>query len=111
VSYGYDSGTNGKGHRTSMTDGSGSTTWSYDDRGRLIEEIKVISGTGGGSFKTQWSYNSADLVSTMKYPSNASGGLGETVTYTYLSRCWWTVSQTQAPTPTYRARPTTPPAG
>jgi hypothetical protein len=46
----------------------------------------VINGTGGGSFKTQWSYNSADLVSTMRYPSNASSGLGETVTYEYLKQ-------------------------
>ena len=70
------------GRRTSMTDGSGSTTWTYDSRGRMTQESKVISGSG--TFVTQYTYNSADLPVTMRYPANASGGLGETVTTTYL---------------------------
>ena len=75
VAYGYDSGTNGIGRRTSMNDGSGSATWNYDSRGRVTKETKVISGT---SFVTEWTlYNSADLPVTMKYPD------GEFVTTTY----------------------------
>ncbi len=77
VTYNYDSTANGnlgKGRRTSMTDGSGSTTWYYDQRGRVWKETKVISGI---SFDTEWTYNSADLPKTMKYPD------GEIVTTGY----------------------------
>ncbi len=82
VSYTYDFDTNGKGRRTGMTDGSGSTSWTYDSRGRMTEESKAI--TGSGIFKTQWGYNSADLLSWMKYPGNNSSGVGEQVNFTYL---------------------------
>jgi YD repeat-containing protein len=58
VTFTYDSGTNGKGHRTGMSDGSGSASWSYDSRGRMTQETKII--TGSGTFVTQWGYNSAD---------------------------------------------------
>jgi hypothetical protein len=38
-----------------MSDGSGNTTWTYDNRGRVLSEVKVIDGT---SYTTQWgSYN------------------------------------------------------
>ncbi|MBI4760292.1 MAG: hypothetical protein HY780_03655 [Chloroflexi bacterium] len=77
VTYSYDQGTYGKGHRTSMTDASGSTTWLYDARGRVTKETKVISGS---SFVTEWTYNSADLPATMTYPG------GEVVTTAYNSR-------------------------
>ena len=82
--YTYDAGTNGKGHRTGMTDGSGSTSWTYDSRGRMTQETKTI--TGSGTFVTQWGYNSADLLTTMTYPANNSSGTGETVTFTYLNQ-------------------------
>jgi RHS repeat-associated protein len=57
------------------------TTWTYDQRGRVYQETQVINTSW--TFKTQWTYNSADLMLTMKYPSNSSGGMSETVTYTY----------------------------
>ena len=82
ITYSYDYGMNGKRHRTGMTDGSGNTSWTYDSRGRMTQETKVI--TSSGTFKTQWSYNSADLVSSMTYPADASGNTGEVVNYTYL---------------------------
>jgi YD repeat-containing protein len=78
ATYGYDSGTYGKGFRTSMNDGSGSTSWTYDNRGRLASESKVI--TGSSPFVTEWTYNSADLPKTMEYPDN------ELVTFNYDSR-------------------------
>jgi RHS repeat-associated protein len=81
VTYTYDSGTNGIGRRTGMSDGSGSTSWSYDNRGRTRQEIKAI--TGSGSFKTLWEYNSADLVSSITYPADAGGNSGEVVNYSY----------------------------
>ncbi|MBN2392409.1 MAG: DUF11 domain-containing protein [Anaerolineae bacterium] len=79
VAYTYDafnSGTNyGRGYRTSMTDGSGSTAWTYDERGRVTKEIKTING--GGSFTTQYTYDSLDRVVTTTYPD------GEVVRNTY----------------------------
>jgi len=88
VTYTYDtfaSGSNyGKGRRTAMSDTSGgSTTWTYDERGRVKQEIKVING--GGTFKTEWGYDSLDRVTWMKYPSGNTGGLGEQVNYTYAA--------------------------
>ena len=70
--------------RSGMQDGSGWTAWSYDARGRITQESKTI--TGSGTFVTQWGYNSADQVTWMKYPANNTGGIGEQVSYTYLSQ-------------------------
>jgi RHS repeat-associated protein len=77
VSYGYDLGENALGLRTSMTDGSGFTTWTYDERGRMKSETKTIDGL---PFTTFWTYTSSDNVETMTYPD------GEVVTYQYNSR-------------------------
>ncbi|MCO6452041.1 MAG: RES domain-containing protein [Caldilineales bacterium] len=80
VSYTYDAYDGvtqfGRGHRTGMSDGSGSAAWVYDTRGRVTKETKTIGGT---IFVTQWSYDAADRVKTMSYPSPGT----ETVTYAY----------------------------
>jgi RHS repeat-associated protein len=81
IRYGYDGGANGIGRRTSMTDPSGSTSWTYDARGRLTQESKVISGSG--TFLTQWAYNAADQVTSMTYPGGNAGQAGEVVSYAY----------------------------
>ena len=86
VSYSYDAydpanGQYGRMRRTGMTDGSGTTSWKYDGRGRVIQESKVISGSG--TFKSEWWYNSADLVDWMKYPADNNGNLGEAVVFSY----------------------------
>lgn len=81
VTFGYDSGTNGIGRRTSMSDSSGSTTWSYDLRGRMTEELRTIGVFG--TYKTQWNYDLLDRLSWMKYPGDNQGNVGEQVTYTY----------------------------
>jgi RHS repeat-associated protein len=78
VTYTYDQGTNGKRRRTTMIDGSGSTLWTYDARGRVTQESKHIDGVAG-YFDTSWTYNSADLPLTMTYPDD------EELTYTYLN--------------------------
>ncbi len=79
VSYGYDSGTNGKGRRTSMgVSGGDYTAWTYDARGRVESEAKQIPG--GGQFVTSFTYNSADLPVTMTYPDT------EVVTFDYNNR-------------------------
>jgi len=78
VSYSYDSTANGNkgvGRRTGMSDGSGSTTWEYDERGRVRKESKTINGAG--TFITQWTYDALDRVKSMTYPDN------EVVTYAY----------------------------
>jgi YD repeat-containing protein len=78
VWYTYDStvgGNKGTGRRTGMSDPSGSTAWTYDGRGRVTGSLQTI--TGGGSYTTTWTYNSADLPVTMTYPS------GETVSFDY----------------------------
>lgn len=68
---------NGKGRRTVMMDGSGSTRWQYDARGRVTAETKVISGAGGGTFVTQWtSYDAMDRVRTVVYPDGESVSFG-----------------------------------
>jgi len=84
VSYGYDAGTYGKLHRTSMTDPSGSTAWTFTARGLLETETKAISGAG--TFATKYTYNSADLPTNMQYPADTAGGLTAlpSLTYTYL---------------------------
>ena len=66
VTYGYDSGTNGKGQRTSMTDGSGSAAYSYDTRGRQTQEIKTIDST---PYTTSYTYDGADRAVTTTYPT------------------------------------------
>ena len=74
VSFTYDA--NGDtGYRTGMNDGSGTTAWDYDPRGRLIKEDKTISGQ---AFTTLYSYDSADQLISMTYPN------GETVIITNL---------------------------
>ncbi len=81
--YTYDQGTNGFGRRTSMSDVSGSTSWVYDTRGRVTQETRIISGTGGGTFVTQYGYNPADALTYIKYPKDTNGTVGEQVNYAY----------------------------
>ncbi|PIV26856.1 MAG: hypothetical protein COS37_04250, partial [Anaerolineae bacterium CG03_land_8_20_14_0_80_58_20] len=77
VTYTYDAGTNGKGRRTSMgVTGGDYTSWTYDNRGRVLSENKQIPG--GGQFITAFTYNLADLPVTMKYPVD-----NEVVTFSY----------------------------
>ena len=69
VSYSYDSGVNGIGYRTGMLDGSGSTSWTYDQLGRQLSEQRTI-GTGPGIQKTGSTlYNLDGSVRQITYPS------------------------------------------
>lgn len=45
ISYTYDSGTNQKGRLTQVTDGSGSTNWTYDAQGRVLSRQQVMGVT------------------------------------------------------------------
>jgi RHS repeat-associated protein/uncharacterized repeat protein (TIGR01451 family) len=74
VSYTYDSGSNGIGRRTGMTDQAGSTDWVYDALGRVTRESKTVGGT---TYTTEYTYRADDQVGTMTYPD------GEVVTTGY----------------------------
>lgn len=59
VSYGYD----GVGRRTSMSDGTGTTTYSYNSAG------EVSQVTNGAGAKVQYGYDSRGAVTSITYPS------------------------------------------
>jgi YD repeat-containing protein len=87
VTYVYDEGVNGKGHRTSMVDAAGTVTWSYDGRGRLLSESRQFSGSyaglanpTGSTYDLSYTYDAADRVRTMTYPD------GETITTNFDER-------------------------
>jgi RHS repeat-associated protein len=73
VSYAYDSGTNAKGHLTSLTDQAGTATYAYDILGRMTTETRPIAGI---SKSTSYTYNLGGSIKTLTYPS------GRVVTYT-----------------------------
>jgi RHS repeat-associated protein len=92
---------NGIGRRNRLNDGSGTTTWTYDARGRVTQETKVINGTGGGTFVTGWTYDSLDRVVTMTYPGGNNGQTGEVVRYTYNPQGLLERMFRSTPTPVY----------
>ena len=67
VSFGYDASSQA-GLRTSMTDGLGSVTYSYDTRDRLTSESRSLTGISG-TFSTSYVYNVKGDVTQMTYPS------------------------------------------
>ena len=73
VTYVYDSGTNAKGHLTSLTDQAGTASYTYDILGRLTAETRPIAGV---SKNTSYTYNLDGSVKTLTYPS------GRVVSYT-----------------------------
>lgn len=75
VAYQYDQGTYGKGHLTTLTDPSGSTTWGYDLHGRVLQKQQK---TGTVTLTTSYAYDSTTgKVSAITYPS------GRQLAYTY----------------------------
>jgi RHS repeat-associated protein len=66
IGYTYDAGTNQKGFRTGMTDGSGSTTWTYFTNGWLQKEQRTIAGKTN---TLSYTYNGDGTVATITYPS------------------------------------------
>lgn len=97
----WQSVSNGIGRRNRLNDGSGTTTWTYDARGRVTKETKVIGGTGGGTFVTQWSYDALDRVATMTYPGGNNSQSGEIVTFTYNPQGLLERMYRSSPTPVY----------
>lgn len=70
-----DADSNGKGHRTSMCDGSGATNWTHDTMGRILQERRTI-GTVVGKYDND-AYNLDGSVSSITIPS------GYQIGYTY----------------------------
>ncbi len=88
VTYTYDStsgGNYGKSLRTAMadavSDSSHPSTFKYDARGRLIEEIRWEYSSGAWhSYTTSYTFDGLNRVATIVYPT------GETVTNSYNGR-------------------------
>ncbi|MEA4855005.1 RHS repeat-associated core domain-containing protein [Solidesulfovibrio sp.] len=77
VTYQYDQGTYGKGQLTTMTDPAGTTSWSYDLHGRVLQKQQTI---GTIVLTTTYTYDSATgNPLTVTYPS------GRQLSYTYDS--------------------------
>jgi len=74
IAWQYDQGTNGKDRLTGMTDANGSTNWSYEPHGRVIQKQQR---TGAVTLTTSYAYNSAGQLTGMTYPS------GRQLTYLY----------------------------
>ena len=76
ITYTYDTGTNNKGRLMQVTDGSGSTSWTYTSLGRVASRTQVI---GAVSKSVGYGYNSAGQLTTLTTPS------GQTITYGYAN--------------------------
>ena len=74
--YQYDgtSAGSGKGRRTAMWDAAGSSSWSYDEYGRVTNQTRVVDGR---SYASSHTYDALDRVRKMTYPDN------ESLTYSY----------------------------
>jgi RHS repeat-associated protein len=66
VTWQYDQGLYGIGHLTGMTDRSGSTSWTYDQHGRVLTKQQT---TGSLTLTTAMSYDAAGRLARITYPS------------------------------------------
>lgn len=66
VSFTHDTGLNGLGRLTRMSDAAGEVRFSYDARGNLIQETR---STGSDSYSTGYAYSDADRLIRITYPS------------------------------------------
>jgi RHS repeat-associated protein len=72
VTYSYDSvlgGNFGKGRLTSMTHEGGSIGRTYDARGNIIADARIIAASGATPRTVTYAYNASDLVTQITYPS------------------------------------------
>jgi RHS repeat-associated protein len=74
IDYVYDAGTDQLGRLTSLTDDAGTTTWSYDLHGRVLEREQVVNGK---THTVVYDYNAAGQLVSMETPS------GQLVEYEY----------------------------
>ena len=76
IQYSYDQGTNGKGRLTQVTDGSGSTQWTYDALGRPLTKQQIV---GSITLNTSYAYNSFGQLTSVTTPS------AQVIGYTYAN--------------------------
>ncbi|MCU1254326.1 MAG: hypothetical protein JWM83_625 [Candidatus Angelobacter sp.] len=73
VTYAYDSGTNAKGHLTSLTDQAGTPSYTYDILGRLATEMRSLNGANNAAISktVSYDYNLDGSLYKLHYPSGA----------------------------------------
>jgi YD repeat-containing protein len=74
--FGYDTGTNGKGRLTNLTDPVATTTWSYTAQGRVASKSQLVSGV---TQAVGYGYNSAGQLTSITTPS------GQVIGYAYFN--------------------------
>ncbi len=70
VTYTYDTGTgctNGIGHLCKVQDGAGSTTFAYDTKGNLTQQVRTEAGQ---SYTTSYGYDNVNGISQITTPGN-----------------------------------------
>lgn len=67
--YGTTAGTPSFGRLLTMTDGTGSETYTYDPLGNVSSVAKLVTGTPGQTYTTQYAYNDAGMLTKLTYPS------------------------------------------
>lgn len=80
ITYNYDNCSNGTGRLCSFTDRSGTTSYSYDQAGRVVAKTQAINGAFTNPTQTvAYRYNAAGQMDQMTLPS------GKKVAATYLN--------------------------
>ncbi len=72
VAFTYDQGTNSPGHLTQMVDTAGTTKYTYDALGRVLQRSQKI---GHHTLTISYAYDASGRLSTMTYPSGLKVGL------------------------------------
>jgi RHS repeat-associated protein len=67
IEYFYDTCPDGRGRLCAVNDGTGRTTFAYDNHGRLTQEIRET--TGGKTYQTGYSYDANGNLAAVRYPS------------------------------------------
>jgi len=76
LTYTYDTGSNAIGRLSSVTDNSGSTSWTYTPQGRIASKTQTM---GARVLTVSYGYNPAGQLTTVTTPSN------KTITYAYTN--------------------------
>ena len=66
ITYTYDTGADGMGRRTGMTDPSGSTAFGYDNRGRLVDKTSTVNGY---NYSLTQFFTPGNILTSVVYPT------------------------------------------
>jgi RHS repeat-associated protein len=97
VTFTYDASSasnRGIGHLGAITDASGTTTFTYNERGDTLTDTRMVAGR---TAMTSYTYDLADHLTSMTYPSGdlvtyTLDGLGRIASATYTSAATGTVT-------------------